>query len=130
MKPILATREIQCRSPADDLWVALADTAQLNQEVGNTTLVSEPIESKTATRHLVRTRLYGLKLVYEEQPFQWNRPERLSITRLFHNGPALQYTYEHSLTHVEGKGTHVALRIEIAPRWALFRLFHGSIRFL
>ncbi|MCA9232401.1 MAG: adenylate/guanylate cyclase domain-containing protein [Planctomycetales bacterium] len=119
MKPLIATREITCLSPRDDLWVALGDTAQLNRAVGNNPLVSEPIESPTAARHLVKTRLYGLSLIYEERPFQWNRPESLSITRVFQNGPAFQYIYEHRLTEQPQGGSLVSLRIEIAPRWPL-----------
>jgi len=107
MKPLLATREIRCTSPRDTLWVALADTAQ------------QPIEGDSAGRYLVETRLYGIRMVYEEEPFQWNRPERLSITRKFHNGPAHDYTYEHHLTELADGETLVSLSIRIAPRHAL-----------
>ena len=123
MKPLIATREIHCQSSREALWLALADTAQLNQAVGNNPLISAPIDSETAARHLVKTRLYGLNLVYEEQPFQWNRPERLSIARVFHNGPAHQYVYEHRLTQLPEGGSLVGLRIEIAPRWSVVRPF-------
>jgi len=119
MKPLIATREIRCTSPRDALWVALADTAQLNRAVGNNTLLSEPIEGDSAARYLVETRLYGLRMVYEEEPFQWNRPEQLSITRKFHNGPAHDYTYEHLLTELADGGSLVSLSIRIAPRHAL-----------
>ncbi len=119
MKPLLATREIRCTSPRDALWVALADTAQLNRAVGNNPLMSEPIEGDSAGRYLVETRLYGIRMVYEEEPFQWNRPERLSITRKFHNGPAHDYTYEHHLAEQSDGGTLVSLSIRIAPRHAL-----------
>ena len=123
MKPLIATREIRCHSPREALWKALADTAQMNHAVGNNPLLSEPIESETAARHLVRTRLYGLNLVYEEQPFQWNQPERLSIKRVFHNGPAHSYVYEHRLTELPEGGSLVVFRIEIAPRWPMIRPF-------
>jgi len=119
MKPLIATREIRCTSPRDALWVALADTAQLNRAVGNNTLLSKPIEGDSSARYLVETRLYGLRLVYEEEPFQWNRPEQLSITRRFHNGPAHDYTYEHHLTELAEGGSLVSLSITIAPRHTL-----------
>lgn len=119
MKPLLATREIRCTSPRDALWGALADTAQLNRAVGNNGLLSEPIEGDSAGRYLVETRLYGIRMIYEEEPFQWNRPERLSITRRFRNGPAHDYTYEHHLTELAGGGTRVALSIRVAPRHAV-----------
>ncbi len=117
MKPLVATREIRCRSLRDPLWVALADTAQLNQAVGNRPLETEAIEGQAA-RYRVSTQLYGLDLQYEEQPFQWNRPEWLSITRVFLNGPAYQYTYEHRLTEQPEGGSLVVQRIEIVGRWA------------
>ena len=123
MKPLVATREIRCQSPRDALWVALADTAQLNQAIGNSPLESEPIETQSASRHLVRTRLYGLKLEYEEPPFQWSRPEWLAITRIFRNGPAYQYIYEQHLRELSGGGSLVELSIEIAPRWRIMRPF-------
>ncbi len=123
MKPLLATRKIRCKSPRDPLWMALADTAQLNQAVGNNPLESEPINSNTSARHLVSTRLYGLRMLYEEQPFQWNRPEQLSITRVFRNGPASQYTYQHHLTELPEGGSQVVLQIKILPRWSFLWLF-------
>jgi len=118
MKPLIATREILCSSPRDALWVALADTAQLNRAVGNNVLISEPLEGDSA-RYLVETRLYGIRMVYEEEPFQWNRPEQLSITRKFRNGPAYDYTYKHHLSEVPEGGTLVSLSIEVAPRHPL-----------
>jgi class 3 adenylate cyclase len=123
MKPLIAIRHCRCQSPREALWGALADTAQLNQAVGNNPLDSEPIDGETAARHLVRTRLYGLNLVYEELPFEWNRPERLSIERVFHNGPARRYRYEQRLSELREGGTLVDLKIDITPRWALVRPF-------
>ena len=123
MKPLIATRLCRCENPREALWSPLADTAQMNQAVGNNLLASEPLESKTAARHLVRTRLYGLDLVYEEMPFEWSRPERLSIERVFHNGPAHRYRYEHRLTELPEGGTLVGFRIEIELRWPLVRPF-------
>ena len=123
MNLLIATREVLCQSPREALWVALADTAELNQAVGNNPLESEALESETAARHLVRTRLYGIEMVYEEFPFEWNRPEGLSIERVFRNGPAHRYVYAHRLMELAEGRTSVELRIEIAPRWWWVRPF-------
>jgi len=105
----------------------LADTHQLNRAIGNHPLESEPIEQE-ATRYRIRTRLAGLTLEYDEQPFEWNQPEHLSIARKFLNGPARGYKIEWRLTEVGSAGekpggTSVRQRLEVEPRSAWCWLF-------
>ncbi len=119
MRPFVTTREIYCKSAREDIWSALADTHQLNRAIGNNPLESEPIH-QGAERYRIKTRLAGLSLEYEEEPFEWNRPEFLSIARKFLNGPARRYQIEWRLVEKQQGGTSVQQRLEVEPRSVWF----------
>ena len=122
MKPLISTRTISCQSARDPIWVALADTHRLNRAIGHHPLQSEPIW-KGAERYLVKTRLAGLNLEYEEEPFQWSQPEFISITRKFRNGPACRYRMEWQLAEQGDGSTLVTQQLEIEPRSVWVWLF-------
>ena len=119
MGAIVTTREICCKSAREDVWSALADTHQLNRAIGNNPLESEPVH-QGAERYRIRTRLAGLSLEYEEEPFEWKQPEFLSIVRKFLNGPARRYQIEWRLAENQQGGTSVQQRLEVEPRSAWF----------
>jgi adenylate cyclase len=115
LRSIITHREICCTSPREAVWNALADTHQLNRAIGNHPLESEPIQ-QGAERYRVKTRLAGLSLEYEEQPFEWKQPEFLSIERRFLNGPARRYKIEWRLVGNQQGGCCVQQCLEIEPR--------------
>lgn len=125
MKPLIANRPValnrfvRCQSPRDPIWLALADTHRLNRAIGNQPLHPEPI-TDGASRYLVRTRLAGLNLRYEEEPFEWIRPKSMSITRQFQNGPAVRYTYQLFLSDDVDGGCQANIRLTVLPRHPIF----------
>lgn len=101
------------------MWEALADTDWLNRAMGNKPLEVEPLRGSTAARFLMKTRLGGFHVAYEELPFEWERPHRFSVVRRMRAGPVEQLRMEFFTAPGAGGGTQVRLRLTLWPRLAL-----------
>lgn len=86
MTEIEIVREVACRTAPEALWPALADTARLNRIAGMAPLELTPIDGENGARYLVKTRLDGFPVRYEEEPFEWEAPDRFVVRRNMKEG--------------------------------------------
>ncbi|MBI1883035.1 MAG: adenylate/guanylate cyclase domain-containing protein [Chlamydiae bacterium] len=113
----------QFKSSPEELWPLVSDTNRFNFEMGM------PPLSKTASngkRVLSFSRL-GIKMTWEEIPFEWVRPYRFGVIRRYCEGPL-----EEMRIHIEllplsnSQGTEMVCQIGLSPkrkvRWMLLFL--------
>lgn len=118
MGSVVVTRVLTCASDPCALWEVITDTDLLNRAGGNAPLHLEPLSDAGAARYLAHTRLGGFAVDWEEQPYEWRRPERFSVRRIHRTGPATDLRMVYVLAP-EGLGTRLTLTLTIEPRWPL-----------
>ena len=118
----MAFRELQYRwvfdlkSSPEDLWPFVADTNRFNRDTG-----VPPIEVENGRKPLrnarrkVRLSIYGMDLEWEEQPFEWVRPLRFGIERIYSKGPMARMRALAELTPNSDGGTRVTYEVRALP---------------
>jgi adenylate cyclase len=86
-----------------------------------------PIEegSKGAARFIGETRNGGVRMIYEEAPFEWVHGRSYAVERRMRTGPLEAYTFKVDLLRNTGGdlvgGTQLTFTIEVTPRHWLFK---------
>ena len=112
------------------MWPFLSDTERFNRLIGSHDVQYRAIEegSKSSARFVAETRAGGLKLVYEEFPFEWSHQRTFGVHRRMRGGAIESYSWRCTLAPtsatdgagaLEG-GTLATVRMEIVPRYAVF----------
>ena len=109
--------EFDLKSSPERLWPFIADTNRFNRDTG----VPE-IELDTAhkplrnARRKIRLSVYGLPIEWEEQPFEWVKPYRFGIERVYSKGPMARLRVLAELTPKADGGTHLNYQVWSTPR--------------
>ena len=127
MTAIVAALAVPCRADVVGLWGALTDTERLNRALGNGKLTVEPLSDATAARYLVSTTLGGLRVAYEERPYEWVYPRAFRIVRKMQSGPLSELDVAYTLSPRPEGGTLVEVRIAVTPRFGILGPF---VRFM
>ncbi len=131
MSRVILTGSVDVDGAAAELWPLLTDTDRMNRTLGMREVRYEAIERKagdeTAARYVAHTRLGGLPVTYEEEPFEFLVPERYSVRRRLRGG-----LFSELVTRLEvsplppapgGASTRARTRVgyilEIVPRMGL-----------
>lgn len=122
-RPLIVERSFHVRASPAALWDIVTDTEALNRAAGLARLTIEPLRDDTAARFLVRTRLGGFPVEYEELPFEWVKPKRFAVRRRMRKGPVHELRMGFTLEAEAGGGTRVGLRLELDPRFGWMRPF-------
>lgn len=78
--------EYDLHSSPEQLWPLVADTNRFNRDTGVPSVTALGDASKNARRHL-RLTSFGIPIEWEEQPFEWVRPQRFGVVRRYSRGP-------------------------------------------
>jgi len=108
-------------APPARVWPVLADTERLNRRLGLPPVRPEPLAGRTVNRALVRARLHGLALEFEEEPFRYVEGEHYWVRRRFRGGPLVEFNGGARLRETP-EGTEAVFAFEIVPRNAAGRL--------
>ncbi len=119
--PLVVEKSFVARSAPSELWDVITDTEVLNRAAGLGRLSVEPLSGEGAARFLVRTKLGGFNVEYEEFPFEWVKPKRFSVRRSMHNGPVHELHMAYFLDALPGGGTGVRMKLTLHPRVGLMR---------
>lgn len=110
------TRELDCVGDIRSIWWVITDTERMGRALGYDRIEARPIEDGAgASRYVIRTRVAGIELEYEEEPFEWVEPERFSSRRICRKGPFKRIETTWQLALRPGGGTHVTLRVLLEP---------------
>jgi class 3 adenylate cyclase len=67
-------------------------------------------------RRKIKLSIYGLPIEWEEQPFEWVKPERFGIERVYSKGPMARLRVLTELKPNAGGGTHLIYQVWSTPR--------------
>jgi adenylate cyclase len=86
--PIVITDRAAIRVPPRDLWTFLSDTERMNRAVDLPAVEFLPIPDRSKKGHYrAETRWLGMKLSYEELPFEWVEGRYYRVERRYGSGP-------------------------------------------
>src|SRR5688572_20735277 len=78
------------RATAEQLWPLASDTNRFNRDVGLPTVSvggADGVSPGVNARQRVRLRRLGMRVEWDEEPFEWLRPQRFSVVRRYRSGP-------------------------------------------
>ena len=109
--------EFDLKSSPDSLWPFVADTNRFNRDTGIPKLDLDKAHNRLPNaRRKVRFSYFGLPVEWEEQPFEWIRPERFGVERVYSKGPMARLKVLGELTPKADGGTHLTYEIRATPR--------------
>ncbi len=106
------------RSSPEKIWSFVADTDLLNRDSGLPTVAEHlaPEQRLSNARRRLRLRIYGVPLDYEEEPFEWVRPQRYGVRRRYLSGPLGDFRQLAELHPGEQDGTRLVYQVWVRPR--------------
>jgi len=107
--------EFNLKSSPEQLWPLVADTNRFNRDTGVPSVESIG-ESTTSGRRRLRLTTFGIPIEWEEQPFEWVRPERFGVVRRYSKGPVAELRVLATLTpHGDSDGTKLVYEVWATP---------------
>jgi eukaryotic-like serine/threonine-protein kinase len=81
--------EFDLQSSPEQLWPLISDTNRFNRDTGVPSV--EAIgEGRGNIRRRLRLTTFGIPIEWEEEPFEWVRPERFAVVRRYSKGPVAE----------------------------------------
>ncbi|HKS27740.1 MAG TPA: DUF5939 domain-containing protein [Pyrinomonadaceae bacterium] len=112
--------EFDLRASPEELWPFVADTNRFNRDTGVPAVEVEDNKGAKgeAVRRLSLSKL-GVKVEWEEEPFEWVRPYRFGVVRRYLKGPVAEMRVQAQLEPVTSGGTHLVYEVWAQPKSAL-----------
>ncbi len=105
------------KSSPERLWPFVADTNRFNRDTGVPRVDTEPGRNRLRNaRRRVRLSIYGLPIEWEEQPFEWVRPVRFGLNRIYSKGPMARMKVLVELSPRPEGGTKMTYDVWATPR--------------
>jgi class 3 adenylate cyclase len=82
----------------------------------------EVLGTEANARRRLRLRRLGIPIEWEEEPFEWLRPQRFGVVRRYAGGPIAEMRVQARLEEREGGGTSLDYDVRVLPRNLLGRL--------
>lgn len=115
--------EYELKSTPEKLWPFVADTNRFNRDTNVPAIEVEPAKRRLRNaRRRVRLSLLGMPVEWEEQPFEWVRPERFGVRRNYSKGPVAELKALAELSPTTDGGTTFTYSV-----WARPKSFLGLI---
>jgi hypothetical protein len=110
--------EFDLKSNPERLWPFIADTNRFNRDTGVPQIEVDSTDKsrRRNARRKVRLSLYGLPVEWEEQPFEWVKPVRFGVERVYNKGPLLRLRMRAELQPRPQGGTHLIYELWSTPR--------------
>jgi class 3 adenylate cyclase len=115
--------EFDLKSSPERLWPFIADTNRFNRDTGVPEIKVERGQPRLPNaRRKVKLSIHGLPVEWEEQPFEWIKPQRFGIERTYSRGPLARLRVLAELAPNSGGGTHLVYEL-----WSTPRNFPGAV---
>jgi class 3 adenylate cyclase len=109
--------EFDLKSSPERLWPYIADTNRFNRDTGVPQIeVGAADKQLRNARRKIRLGFYGLPVEWEEQPFEWVKPFRFGVERVYSKGPLARLRMRAELTPNSDGGTHLIYEVWSTPR--------------
>jgi len=106
--------EWRLRANPEQLWEWVSDTNRFNADTGLPALEENiPLENR---RRRLRFSLLGVKVEWEETPFEWVRPFRFGVVRRYLSGPVALMRVLAELVPLPEGGTRLVYQVWAYPR--------------
>ena len=106
--------EFNLTSSPEQLWPLVADTNRFNRDTGVPSVESIG-DSTTSGRRRLRLTTFGIPIEWEEQPFEWVRPERFGVVRRYSKGPIAELRVVATLMPLDSTGTKLVYEVWATP---------------
>ena len=106
-------------SSPEQLWPLVADTNRFNRDTGLPFVREAPGGTQPNARRRLRFSVLGVGIRWEEEPFEWVRPERFGVVRRYTSGPTASMRVLVDLTRRENGGTNLVYQVWVKPRTLL-----------
>jgi class 3 adenylate cyclase len=101
----------------EQLWPFVADTNRFNRDTKVPPLEIEGGQKRMPNaRRRVRLSIYGMPVEWEEQPFEWVKPFRFGVERVYSKGPMARMRALAELMPTDGGGTKLTYKLWATPR--------------
>lgn len=97
------------------LWPLVSDTDRFNMDTGLPPVEEVRDEELENARRRLRFSKMGLRVEWEEQPFEWIRPHRFGVVRRYSRGPLEEMRVRVRLEALEGERTRLTYDVEARP---------------
>ncbi len=105
------------KSSPERLWPFVADTNRFNRDTGVPRIdVENDQKRRPNARRKLRLSIYGMPIEWEEQPFEWVKPVRFGIERVYSKGPMARLRARAELDEKPNGGTGLIYEIWATPR--------------
>ena len=107
--------EFDLKSSPEQLWPLVADTNRFNRDTGVPSVETIGDDSRNGRRRL-RLTTFGIPIEWEEQPFEWVRPQRFGVVRRYSKGPVAELRVLATLTpRADATGTKLVYEVWAKP---------------
>lgn len=114
--PVSISARSQLKVPVDLLWSFLSDTEMLNRAVDLPPVTFVPLPDPQRKGYYRAESTYlGMKLTYEEHPFEWVQGRFYQVERKYSSGPLERFIGGMRFNPSDG-GTELEVFAELAPR--------------
>ena len=90
--------EFDLESSPEQLWPLVSDTNRFNRDTGVPSVEMVNLQSGGNARRRLRLSAFGIPVEWEEQPFEWVRPQRFGVVRRYSKGPVSELRVRVELT--------------------------------
>jgi class 3 adenylate cyclase len=110
--------EWQLQSSPAELWPLVTDTNRFNRDSGVPSIEPRAAGAGRSANAHRRLRLYrlGVRVDYEEGPFEWIYPQRYGVKRHYHSGPVAYMHVTAELKPQAGGGTQLIYEVSAQAR--------------
>src|SRR5919106_2051739 len=109
--------EFDLKSSPERLWPFIADTNRFNRDTGVPEIKVERGQPRLPNaRRKVKLSIHGMPVEWEEQPFEWVKPVRFGIERVYGKGPMARLRVRAELNEKSDGGTHLIYELWATPR--------------
>jgi class 3 adenylate cyclase len=119
------------RSSPERLWPLVTDTNRFNRDTGLPVVHRVAGDAQENARRRLSLSRLGLRLEWDEEPFEWVRPSRFGVRRWYRRGPLVSFHVDVALTPTPSGGTHLVYQTRIRPKsWPGALAVAAAMRFV
>jgi class 3 adenylate cyclase len=110
--------EYSLKASPEKLWPFVSDTNRFNRDTGVPSIdVAKTTKGRLRNaRRRLRLSMYGVAVEWEEQPFEWIRPNRFGVSRTYSKGPMVELRALAEMSPGPDGGTRLTYDVHVKPR--------------